>query len=261
MTWRQCGLEIVPVEGDGNCLFRSLSHQLYGTERQHLEIRKQIVQFLLENKQEYEPFIGNVSQYCKKMSKSGVYGTNVELAVASRVYGISIFVHQEETLYRLGEGKRIDVVYDAALEHYDSTRVADPSQTLEPVSSDRKSNRDDKKREQMAQIVLKSLDFLTERDIPRIFELLDKHRLNPSSVVDVLLESQDPHSDPTAQPIQPIEEPTEATTQPTAEKTDNGRPLSKKEKRKLKKQPKQPQKPVVQKSVERLADDITAIAI
>lgn len=36
---RSKGLRVVPVEGDGNCLFRSVSHQVYGDDRHHRLVR------------------------------------------------------------------------------------------------------------------------------------------------------------------------------------------------------------------------------
>jgi len=40
------GYRISRVAGDGNCLFRSLSDQLYGTSDKHLEVRKSCVAYI-----------------------------------------------------------------------------------------------------------------------------------------------------------------------------------------------------------------------
>lgn len=40
------GLLIVPVSGDGNCLFRSVSHQIYGTEEHHAIIRQKCLDYM-----------------------------------------------------------------------------------------------------------------------------------------------------------------------------------------------------------------------
>jgi len=35
-----------PIEPDGNCLFRAVSHQIYGTQSYHAEVRRFVVQYL-----------------------------------------------------------------------------------------------------------------------------------------------------------------------------------------------------------------------
>ncbi|XP_043469669.1 uncharacterized protein PF11_0213-like [Leptopilina heterotoma] len=42
-------LKLKEVEGDGNCLFRSLSYALYNNEDKHKDLRNQVVQFTLDN--------------------------------------------------------------------------------------------------------------------------------------------------------------------------------------------------------------------
>lgn len=40
------GLRVVPVEGDGNCLFRSVSHQVYGDDRHHRLVRASCMDYM-----------------------------------------------------------------------------------------------------------------------------------------------------------------------------------------------------------------------
>lgn len=41
------GRQPVNIEGDGNCFFRSISHQLYATGAYHAQIRERAVQHLV----------------------------------------------------------------------------------------------------------------------------------------------------------------------------------------------------------------------
>ena len=54
---RSLGLYAAPTLGDGNCLFRALSDQLYGTPSHHQQLRKDICDWIEAHKQRYEPFV------------------------------------------------------------------------------------------------------------------------------------------------------------------------------------------------------------
>jgi hypothetical protein len=51
------GLELRDITGDGNCLFRALSDQLDGNESNHLTYRKQVCDYMRQNRDEFEPFV------------------------------------------------------------------------------------------------------------------------------------------------------------------------------------------------------------
>jgi OTU domain-containing protein 3 len=51
------GLYAAPTVGDGNCLFRALSDQLYGSEVYHPKLRTDICDWIENNKVRYEPFV------------------------------------------------------------------------------------------------------------------------------------------------------------------------------------------------------------
>ena len=50
------GLHVVPVEPDGNCLFRALAHQTYCDESRHRELRMLCTRHLHENRDRFEIF-------------------------------------------------------------------------------------------------------------------------------------------------------------------------------------------------------------
>ncbi|EDN03016.1 predicted protein [Histoplasma mississippiense (nom. inval.)] len=53
-------LYAMPVLGDGNCLFYSLSDQLYGSVDRHIEIRERLVQHMRDNADYFRDFTADV---------------------------------------------------------------------------------------------------------------------------------------------------------------------------------------------------------
>lgn len=91
-------LRIVEVEGDGNCLFRSISVQLFGLNGvgSHLDVRKRAIQFMVMNREDFEPFLEDDEKwddYITRMSKDGSWGGHLELTALSRVFEIDITIH------------------------------------------------------------------------------------------------------------------------------------------------------------------------
>ena len=54
---RELGLYAAHTVGDGNCLFRALSDQLYGTPTYHLRLRADICNWIELHKERYAPFV------------------------------------------------------------------------------------------------------------------------------------------------------------------------------------------------------------
>lgn len=54
---RALGLYAASTLGDGNCLFRALSDQLYGTDSYHAKLRQQVCDWIANHKPRYEPFV------------------------------------------------------------------------------------------------------------------------------------------------------------------------------------------------------------
>jgi OTU domain-containing protein 3 len=45
------------VEGDGNCLFRAISDQLFGDTERHMEVRQQVMNYIVANEEHFKLFI------------------------------------------------------------------------------------------------------------------------------------------------------------------------------------------------------------
>ncbi len=64
------GLRVLEIEGDGNCLFRSIADQLHGDDTQHADLRQQAVAYMRNNPDDFAPFVEDdepFEAYCKRM--------------------------------------------------------------------------------------------------------------------------------------------------------------------------------------------------
>ncbi|CAN0926928.1 OVARIAN TUMOR DOMAIN-containing deubiquitinating enzyme 10 [Linum grandiflorum] len=87
------GFAEVKVQGDGNCQFRALSDQLYGTPDCHKTVRKEIVKQLKSNPDMYEGYVPmKYREYLSNMSRSGEWGDHVTLQAAADSYAVKILV-------------------------------------------------------------------------------------------------------------------------------------------------------------------------
>lgn len=90
------GVKIVEVTADGNCFFRAMGDQLEGDEEQHMKYREMVVQYIVEHREEFEPFIEDevpFDEYCGSMVKDGTWAGNMELQAGSLVTGRNICIH------------------------------------------------------------------------------------------------------------------------------------------------------------------------
>ncbi len=58
-----------------NCLFRAFSDQLYGTSDRHAEIRRDVVDFMRSNAQDFEPFLVDEVSFDRHLELLGRDGT------------------------------------------------------------------------------------------------------------------------------------------------------------------------------------------
>lgn len=89
----QNGQTIVEVASDGNCLFRSLSDQLYEDHgAKHEDVRQQICDYLEAHEDDFRVFLvegedaTDFESYVEGMREDGEWGGNLELVAAARWY-------------------------------------------------------------------------------------------------------------------------------------------------------------------------------
>ena len=93
------------ILGDGNCLFRSLSYIITGTEAQHLQVREALLNHLVSIE---DMMIGHhisgeyssVVEYIRgaNMDRNGTWGTDIELITASHMLNTSLSMYDTVVL-------------------------------------------------------------------------------------------------------------------------------------------------------------------
>ena len=88
-------LRMVEMEDDGNCQFRALSHELYGSQDHHLRVRAGAVAYLRAHEADFAPFVGTAADwahYLGRMAKSREWGDELTLRAACDEYGVVVHV-------------------------------------------------------------------------------------------------------------------------------------------------------------------------
>lgn len=84
------GLRIHTVEGDGNCLFRSVSHQLYGDDAHHALVRSRCMDYMESEKEYFEPYVvGDMAAFLRYLAhkrRNGVWGDDPEIQALCELY-------------------------------------------------------------------------------------------------------------------------------------------------------------------------------
>mmetsp|Transcript_21141 Transcript_21141/g.47934 ORF Transcript_21141/g.47934 Transcript_21141/m.47934 type:complete len:489 (-) Transcript_21141:704-2170(-) len=94
------GLELAIQEGDGNCLFRAVSLQVYGDPGSHKEVRRKCLDFMQNNRSHFSAFITGESfdDYVRRKKVDGVHGNNPEIQALSELFNrpVEVFVPGNE---------------------------------------------------------------------------------------------------------------------------------------------------------------------
>ncbi|KAJ1621119.1 hypothetical protein T492DRAFT_914551 [Pavlovales sp. CCMP2436] len=127
---RFCGLREAQIQGDGNCQFRSLSYQLFGTQRHHAYVREKACQHMRIARREYEVFMGSPAEFDEwlgQMETPSKWGDELTLRAAADAFRCAIHVIQStpenwHLVYTPSAGepvRRLFVTYVAPI-HYNS---------------------------------------------------------------------------------------------------------------------------------------------
>ena len=97
-------LVIKEIEGDGNCLFRAISDQVYGDERYHDILRDKCMDYISIERKFFSQFVeggeASFDEYIAMKRTSGVWGDDIELQALSEIYNrpIEIFLNSNKPL-------------------------------------------------------------------------------------------------------------------------------------------------------------------
>ena len=93
-------LRLRVTQGDGNCQFRAISYQLFGSEDLYDMVRERSVSYLAENRRDYEEFLGgreDFEKYCSQMRRDKTWGDEMTLCGACSAFECVINVITSES--------------------------------------------------------------------------------------------------------------------------------------------------------------------
>jgi len=105
---RRQGWETRKVAGDGNCLFRAVSHQLFGTEEHHPTLRRLCMDYMENERAYFQPFVAVANaeeaylsvdsadafaRYVERKRRHGVWGDEPEIQALCELFRVSAVVY------------------------------------------------------------------------------------------------------------------------------------------------------------------------
>ncbi|QRV85454.1 OTU-like cysteine protease [Ceratobasidium sp. AG-Ba] len=130
---RSLGLYAAPTLGDGNCLFRALSDQIYGTPNEHLPLRVEICNFMAAHPERFEAFVDDdqgLDRHLSAMRRSGTYGGHLELTAFAQLKALNVKVVQPGLVYVI-EGRNLENFGPKVDKEEDGSKEAGPSTSKE----------------------------------------------------------------------------------------------------------------------------------
>ncbi|NXC24257.1 OTUD3 protein, partial [Campylorhamphus procurvoides] len=127
---RALGLKLREVPGDGNCLFRALGDQLEGHSRNHLRHRQETVDYMVKQREDFEPFVEDdvpFEKHVANLAKPGTFAGNDAIVAFARNNQINVVIHQlNAPLWQIrgtdkSNVRELHIAYRHG-EHYDSVR-------------------------------------------------------------------------------------------------------------------------------------------
>mmetsp|Transcript_14504 Transcript_14504/g.17642 ORF Transcript_14504/g.17642 Transcript_14504/m.17642 type:complete len:255 (-) Transcript_14504:28-792(-) len=119
------------MASDGNCLFRSISHQLhrdYGNS--HDKIRQEICDYLEKNEDDFSVYlllddedgadVCDFEEYVSQMRKDGEWGGDVEIVCAAKLYKRTVTIFSNIGAYNIDIGDEKTSGPDILLSYHDN---------------------------------------------------------------------------------------------------------------------------------------------
>lgn len=92
------GLQMRQVGDDGNCQFRSLSHQMFGTERYHLAVRHRTTEYMKEKEEIYSLYYAgdDWDGYLRELAVSRTWGDELSVKAACEAFNVPVHIVSSE---------------------------------------------------------------------------------------------------------------------------------------------------------------------
>lgn len=97
MQLRKLGLALRDIPADGNCLFRALGDQLEGHSRNHYKHRHDIVNYMIDHRKDFEPFVEDdmtFDEHVNNLRKLGTHAGNDAIVAFAKLHDVNIMIHQ-----------------------------------------------------------------------------------------------------------------------------------------------------------------------
>ena len=91
------GLTLKQIPGDGNCLFRALGDQLFGDSNDHLIHRTQVVTYMRQHRDDFEPFVEDdlsFDAHLSSLAENGTFAGNDSIVAFARKHNLTVVIHQ-----------------------------------------------------------------------------------------------------------------------------------------------------------------------
>lgn len=138
------GLQQIDIADDGNCLFRSVSLQLYGLQDRHLDIRAKVKAFMESDKESLLQFFDSMDkleQYIDKMSREARWGDDLTLRCVAEKFQVEIHVltNEVENFYKHFKPTFSQETKDVSHRHLFLSHV--PPMHYQPICTDKTFHR------------------------------------------------------------------------------------------------------------------------
>nr|CAH8830952.1 unnamed protein product [Trichobilharzia regenti] len=88
------GWKIIKVASDGACLFRSVSHQIFGDEEKHDVVRSQVIEYMIKNKEHFSQYLTeDFDHYISRKRDVSCYGNHVEIQAIAELYNRPVEIY------------------------------------------------------------------------------------------------------------------------------------------------------------------------
>eukprot|EP00775_Hariotina_reticulata_P008191 gene8191-8382_t len=123
-------LVVLDAAADGNCQFRAVSQQLYGTQEHHAFVRRQAVEHIKSSSEDYSALLGeDFDAYVDGMGQDGCWGDELTLRAVCDSFGVVLHIVTSEqynwylkyTPLQLKTTQEVFLTYISPI-HYNSLR-------------------------------------------------------------------------------------------------------------------------------------------